>query len=127
MSPTSRFTILILFFSAINGIISASNEEMPRLDNPMSVNYLKKNLRKTHPRLVLNSKTEKNLRRKLKTDPVVQNMFNAIKLNAEEIMDQPYLERNLIGRRLLGTSREMLYRINMLGMVYRIEKDPKVL
>ncbi|HSH19086.1 MAG TPA: heparinase II/III family protein, partial [Draconibacterium sp.] len=36
-------------------------------------------------------------------------------------------ERKLEGRRLLGVSREMLYRINMLGMVYRIEKDPKIL
>src|SRR3546814_4453544 len=33
----------------------------------------------------------------------------------------------MTGRRLLGVSREMLYRMNMLGMVYRIEKKPEIL
>ena len=54
-------------------------------------------------------------------------MYKAVQLNAEEIFGQPLLTRNVVGRRLLGTSREMLYRINMLGMVYRMEKDQKYL
>ncbi|MGH8020774.1 MAG: hypothetical protein ACREIA_21305 [Opitutaceae bacterium] len=45
----------------------------------------------------------------------------------EKIRSEPLLKREMIGRRLLGTSREMLYRINMPGMAYRIEKDPEVL
>lgn len=107
---------------------SSSNESgIPALDNPMSVQYLKKNLRKSQPRLVLNAKTERNLRNKLKADPVIQNMYKAIQLNAAEIHDEPLLERIKTGRRLLSVSREMLYRMNMLGMVYRIDKDPKVL
>ncbi|MCD6354681.1 MAG: heparinase II/III family protein, partial [Prolixibacteraceae bacterium] len=55
------------------------------------------------------------------------NMYKAIQLNAAEIQQQPLLKRIKIGRRLLSVSREMLWRMNMLGMVYRIEKDPKVL
>ncbi|RIH63434.1 hypothetical protein D1164_19830 [Mariniphaga sediminis] len=106
---------------------SFPEEELPKLDNPMSVQYLKKNLRKSQPRLVLNAVTERNLKNKLKTDPVVQNMYKAIQLNAERIQQEPFLERIKIGRRLLSVSREMLYRMNMLGMVYRIDKDPKVL
>jgi hypothetical protein len=102
-------------------------KDIPSLDNPMSVQYLKKNLRKSQPRLVLNARMEKNLRKKLKTDPVIQNMYQAIQLNAAGIMQQPLLERIKIGRRLLSTSREMLWRMNMLAMVYRIEKDPDVL
>ena len=31
------------------------------------------------------------------------------------------------GRRLLAISREMLYRMNVLGMVYRIDRDKTVL
>jgi hypothetical protein len=102
-------------------------KEIPMLDNPMSVQYLKKNLRQSQPRLVLNARTERNLRKKLKTDPVIQNMYKAIQLNASDIMQRPLLERIKIGRRLLRTSREMLWRMNMLAMVYRIDRNPKVL
>lgn len=100
---------------------------IPKLQNPVSVQYLKKNLRKSHPRLVLNAKTDKILKKKLKSDPVVQNMYKAVQLNAAEIQLKPFLVRKKIGRRLLSVSREMLYRMNMLGMVYHIDRDPAVL
>ena len=103
------------------------DKDIPKLQNPITVKYLKKNLRKSQPRLVINSKIEKSLKNKLKSDPVVQNMYKAIQLNAAEIQQKPFLERIKTGRRLLSVSREMLYRINMLGMVYRVDKDPKIL
>ncbi len=117
---------MLLIFS-ITTVVTADEDDIPKLDNPMSVQYLKKNLRKSQPRLVLNSKIEKNLRKKLKTDPVVQNMYKAIQLNAAEVQKKPLLERIKIGRRLLSVSREMLWRMNMLGIVYRIDKDPEIL
>ena len=97
------------------------------LENPMDVPYLKKNLRKSSPRLILTPAIEKQLKKKVQSDPVVQNMYKAIQLNAQQIQTQPLLERKMEGRRLLGISREMLYRMNILGMVYRLDKDPKVL
>ncbi len=106
---------------------SGAEKDIPKLQNPMSVQYLKTNLLKTQPRLVLNADLEKLVKSKLKSDPVIQNMYKAVQANAEEIQKLPLLERKLEGRRLLGVSREMLRRINMLGMVYRIEKDPKIL
>jgi hypothetical protein len=112
---------------AIVSPVFAQEKEPQKLDNPMSVQYLKKNLLKSQPRLVLNSTIEKELKNKLKTDPVTQNLYKAIKANAVEIQEKPLLERKLEGRRLLGVSREMLSRINSLGMVYRIEKDPGIL
>ena len=130
MNTLSRFLIILFILALMVPAVSSGNaadDEIPKLDNPMSVEYLKKNLRKTQPRLVLNSTIERSLKAKLKTDPVIQNMYAAIKLNAENIMTDPLLERKLTGRRLLSVSREMLYRINMLGMVYRMEGDPKVL
>lgn len=105
----------------------AVNNDPIKLDNPMSVQYLKKNLRKSTPRLILTPSIERNLKKDLKTDPVVQNMYKAIQLNAQEIQTKPLLEREVIGRRLLATSREMLYRMNILGIVYRIDRDEKVL
>ncbi|VGO20441.1 hypothetical protein SCARR_02504 [Pontiella sulfatireligans] len=101
--------------------------ELPKLDNPMSVEYLKANLREGHPRLVFTPALVFRLKGKVKTDPVLQNMYAAIRLNAEKIHDQPLLERKMVGRRLLGTSREMLYRINMLGVVYLVEGEPRTL
>jgi hypothetical protein len=105
----------------------AQEHEPQKLQNPITIQYLKKNLRKSQPRLVINSDLEKLVKSKLKTDPVIQNMYKAIQANAATVQGKPLLERKLEGRRLLGVSREMLYRMNMLGMVYRIEKDPKVL
>ncbi|HDR51554.1 MAG TPA: hypothetical protein ENN90_08030, partial [Mariniphaga anaerophila] len=121
------FTLTVTLAHAEMNTPSAGEEDIPKLDNPMSAQYLKENLRKSQPRLVLNAQTERNLRNKLKTDPVVQNMYKAIQLNAFKIQNEPLLERIMTGRRLLSVSREMLYRMNMLGMVYRIDKDPKVL
>lgn len=121
----SLLCIMLMFTTT--SFVSADEGKIPMLDNPMSVQYLKKNLRKSQPRLVLNAKIEKNLKKRLKSDPVVQNMYAAVQLNADAIFDKPLLTRNVVGRRLLGTSREMLYRINMLGMVYRIENDQKYL
>ncbi len=128
-SKKAQLNYLISFLVVmmiISGVAYAA-DDIPMLENPMTVQYLKKNLRKSQPRLVLNSKIEKNLKKKLKTDPVIQNMYKAIQLNAAEVQQKPLLERKKIGRRLLSVSREMLWRVNMLGMVYRIEKDPKIL
>src|SRR5687767_13239304 len=98
-----------------------------KLENPISVKYIKSNLRKSSPKLILTPAIEKKLKSKLKTDPVVKNYFAAMKLNADQILKEPLLTRNMVGRRLLATSREMLYRMNILGMVYRMEKDPAIL
>lgn len=105
----------------------SGKDDIPKLQNPISVRYLKTNLRKSKPRLVLNTELVKMLQSRIKSDPVVRNMYKAIQLNAVSIREKPFLEREMEGRRLLGVSREMLYRINMLGMVYLVEKDPVIL
>src|SRR5690606_41037796 len=131
------FLILTIFFliylplqlkSQTEEKISAEEEpQIQKLQNPLTITYLKNNLQKKSPRLVLNSRIEESLRQKLKTDSVVKNMYEAIALNAKAIQKASLLERKLEGRRLLSVSREMLYRMNMLGMVYRVEKDPEIL
>lgn len=124
---TKQYLIIALLCLTFVFPSPAQKHEIPKLENPITVKYLKKNMRKSQPRLVLNSKIEKELKAALKTDPVVKNLYKAIQLNADEVFEKPLLERKLEGRRLLAVSREMLWRMNMLGMVYRIEKDPKVL
>lgn len=112
--------------SELNRQESKANPDPVKLENPISVKYLKTNLRKSSPRLILTPAIEKTLKRKLKTDPVVKNHYAAIKRNADQILKEPLLTRQMTGRRLLGISREMLYRMNMLAMVYRMEKDPAI-
>ncbi len=135
MKPKIHFIISVLFLTILLSVATQSfcnnllpdEKQITKLENPITVAYLKSNLLKTQPRLVLNTELEKLVKSKLKSDPVIQNMYKAIQLNAIEIQKKPMLERKLEGRRLLGVSREMLYRINMLGMVYRIEKGATIL
>lgn len=124
----TKMNLLLCFLSMVFMFPAFAQENQPqKLQNPVTVEYLKKNLRKSQPRLVFNYDLEKLVREKIKTDPVVQNLYKTIQQKATEIQNKPLLERKLEGRRLLGVSREMLLRINSLGTVYRIEKDTKIL
>jgi len=127
---------LLLFFlpclQASSQSVEIPEKQPVRLENPLSARYLQKNLSKQSPRLVLNKKTEQNLKKKLKTDPVVQNVYKAIKLNAESVFEKPIInldipmeERSQDNQ--LDISRDLLHRISTLAMVYRIEKDPRML
>lgn len=102
-------------------------QDPPELENPITVNYIKRNLRKSSPKLALTPSWERNLKREIKQNPMVANYYEAVKANAEAVLTEPVLTRNVIGRRLLGTSRDMLHRMNVLGIAYRIDGDQKYL
>jgi Heparinase II/III-like protein. len=129
LRPILRLFVVLISFLSVAPAVDAqtATEGIPTLQNPITAAYLKKNLRKSQPRLVLNRDIEKRLKQQLKANPAVQNLYKAIQRDAAAIQNEPLLERKQIGRRLLGVSREMLRRVNMLGMVYRIEKNPAVL
>ena len=98
-----------------------------KLENPVSAAYIKKNLTKASPKLILTPQVEREIKQKLKTDPLVQNYYSYLKKEATKILTEPLLERELEGFRLLFVSREMLRRMTILCMVYRIEKDQEIL
>lgn len=118
--------ILLLIFSLFL-MNTYAQGDLPKLENPMSVEYLKKNIRNGSPRLVYTQKSVKQIRKQLQKDPVLSNMYAAIRLNAEGIYEEPLLERKITGRRLLSVSRKLLYRINMLGFIYLMEEDERSL
>jgi hypothetical protein len=122
---------VISFMSAgnvkLSGQATKTTDGVVKLENPFTAQYLKSKIRKGTPRLVLTPAIEANLKNKIKTDPVVKNYYEAVKLNAKMIMEKPHCARVLQGRRLLGVSREVLYRMTVLSMLYRIDKDPAVL
>lgn len=125
--------ITLLVFSVVTPAEAQTTETgKHRLDNPVSAVYLKKNLPGKLPRLVLNDRIETVLKEKIRKDPVIRNVYEAIRLNAVGIMDKslinldtPMEQRSQDNQ--LDISREMLYRMNMLAMVYRVEKDPRML
>lgn len=103
-----------------------------KLENPISTSYLKKQLSKKQPRLIFNAENERNLREKLKTDRMIQNIYSTIQYHAESILEKDLITLDVTDdpnsqQNQLGISRDFLFRINMLAMVYRIEKDKRML
>ena len=129
MRFTSRNAIWLslLFLIPVYSHTLAIDNEPPKLENPITADYIKKNISKKHPRLILTPKIEKDLKKKLKSDPLVQAYYQYLQNEAAKILEEPLLKRELIGFRLLSVSRRMAERMGVLCMVYRMDKDPEIL
>jgi hypothetical protein len=122
------FSLLIVILAVlITGSDVIAQKAQQKLQNPFSEAYVKSKMSKSSPRLILTPAIERNLRSKLKTDPVVKNYYTAMRVAAGDMLKKPSLTYNVVGRRLLGTSREMLLRMTVLSMVYRIDREPAIL
>jgi len=121
----------VLLFAATLSVYGTSQEKeekgIYKLENPVTTTYLIKNLSKKSPRLILTPAIEKEIRQKLASDPLVKNYYQYLQKEAELILEKPLLKRELEGFRLLAVSREMLERMGVLCMVYRIDKSPEIL
>jgi hypothetical protein len=113
---------LTLFFPAM-----AQHAQIPKLENPVSVEYLKANLSKKTPKLILTPAIEKEIKVKLKSDVLVQNYYSYLKKQADSILEKPLLKHELEGFRMLAVSRQMVERMGVLCMVYRLEKKTEIL
>jgi hypothetical protein len=121
------FLLVIISISRLAFAQSLENHVSQRyqINNPMSVSYLKKNLNRQTPRLVLNKRIDKELKKKLKTDPVVGAFASTLLADAKRILELPLIERVMIGRRMsTGQTRE---RLSTLGMAYHLYKDKTIL
>jgi len=119
--------LLVLFYLALFCPAMAQHTQISKLENPVSVDYLKANLSKKSPKLILTPAIEKEIKLKLKSDIIVQNYFSYLKKQADSILEKPLLKHELEGFRMLAVSREMLERMGVLCMVYRLEKMPEIL
>ncbi|GJM28229.1 MAG: hypothetical protein DHS20C17_08640 [Cyclobacteriaceae bacterium] len=63
----------------------------------------------------------------LEKDPLVIAYYQYLKKQAEQILTESLLKRELQGFRLLAVSRKMVERMGILCMVYRIDKESKIL
>jgi len=131
MKNSKWFILPIGFFLIwITGFIKtleAQDAPLPKLSNPVTVKYLKKKLRKSSPKLILTPTLEHHLKRKLQQDELLKEYYQYLIKASEEIMEKPVLVKKLKGFRMLAVSAEMVNRAGILGMVYRIDKDSKIL
>ncbi|NQU52875.1 MAG: heparinase II/III family protein, partial [Bacteroidetes bacterium] len=124
MKYLNRF-FLILIFSLL--LFATVNVNAQKQGNPITADYLKKNILKKSPKLILTPQIEKELKRKLKSDPIVQHYYQYLKDESNLILKKPLLKRELEGFRLLAVSREMVERMGILCIVYRIDKSQEIL
>jgi hypothetical protein len=117
----------LFFISVFLNTLQAQNNEIPKLQNPFSESYIKENLKPSKPRMIYNARIVENLKTKIKSDPVIKNMYKAIRLDAYKILDTTIINRVKTTNAMLDISRELLRRVNMLGLVYLIERDKVIL
>ena len=98
-----------------------------KLQNPVTSSYLSRHLSKKSPKLILTPQREREIKRKLKSDPYVQGYYDYLKSESEKLLLEPIIERELEGFRMLAVSRDMVERMGVLCMVYRLERQPEVL
>jgi hypothetical protein len=125
----TSFAFVLFFLACLTGTVNAQGKEkeIPKLQNPFSTSFVRENLVKTKPRMIYNEQIVRELQGKIKTDPVVKNLYDAIRIDAFEILDLPVIERVKTSNAMLNISREILRRVNMLGLVYLVERDITIL
>tara|TARA_R110002096_G_scaffold69114_4_gene166215 strand:+ start:610 stop:2427 length:1818 start_codon:yes stop_codon:yes gene_type:complete len=114
-------------FLSVNQAQTSATSPKVKLENPITAAYLKRNLKRTSPKLILTPTIERTLKEKLQSDPLMQSYYQYLQKEAKGILDQPLLKRELEGFRLLFVSRELIQRMSTLAMVYRIERQPEIL
>ena len=73
-----------------------------------------------HPRLLLGAGEEDRVRQAIEAQPILRQADSLILSYCDALLEKPVLERVLVGRRMLNTSREAVKRIFWLGYAWRI-------
>ena len=74
---------------------------------------------KGHPRLLLPAGGEEAIKNNIATNPTWQKVHNDIIAECDLMLDMPPIEKEMIGRRMLGKSRDALRRIFFLSYAWR--------
>ena len=119
------FSLLVLLTFTFQGV--AQERALYALENPVTVSWMKAHVSKQSPKIILTPEIERQLKQKLKSDPLVRNFHLYLQKEASAIQSKPLLKRELEGFRLLAVSREMVERMGILCMVYRLDKSQKIL
>lgn len=114
MRPILKLSfILIIIFS-----FSCNKEDVPKGPDLSEAG---------HPRILLLKGEEQQINDLIDSDATWGKMHFAILEESNKIVGKPVLERVMVGRRLLSTSREALKRIFFLSYSYRMTGEEKFL
>ena len=83
------------------------------------------NLRPGRPRLLLLDDELPRLRESIEKDETAKSWCAGLRRHADKLLDEPPVARVLVGKRMLGTSREAYQRIVTLAGLYRITGDKR--
>ncbi len=126
MKQVIYFLICIFLTLNINSQTNSHENKSTKLENPITEAYIIKHLSTESPKLILTPAIELQLKQKLKTDPTLQHYYGFLKEESERILTLPLIKHELLGFRM-GAGREATRRFGTLCMVYRIDKNPKIL
>lgn len=117
----SKNKLHILFICLLGALLSCSAGEgyvSPQQDSPEYV-------LPDHPRIMLTAGEEDVIMQAVEANPVWEKMHEAVLAESDDIIELPARERTMVGRRLLGTSREVLRRVFYLAYSYRMTGENK--
>ena len=78
-----------------------------------------------HPRLFWTTRDEAGVRDRIKSDPQLKAVWEAVCMTADEMLTEPVVIHRKDGRRLLGRSREALGRMMHLGFAFRLTGEKR--
>ncbi len=102
--------------------ISAPTHVTPAIQQPILTT-----LRPGHPRLLVLDADLSGVRRRLTEDIHVRRWHERLRQQASQMLEEPPVERTLVGPRLLTQSRAALHRIATLAGLFLIDGDPRML
>ncbi len=118
MKYHAALTILLTVF------ISVSNANVSEME---VTDTLLKNLREEHPRLIALKNDVPRVKDLIQSNPDAGALYNRLKREADNILEEEPVEYKLSGPRLLSVSRRCLQRVYTLATLYRLDGHSKYL
>jgi hypothetical protein len=122
-----RFRIYILIFFVLllepNRTWGAEPSAFPPQVELAKIQQLVDDCSPQHPRLLTSAKELAELHESIANDPFRAQLAKVVIARAEQILDEPPVTREVIGRRLLRTSRRCVSRVLTLAMAFHLTGD----
>jgi len=111
--------LAVLLVVSLGAVVTAQAEADPvdqladKLEQPFD----------PHPRLFLTDPNLVDMAGKIEEDPLLGKIWDSIRMQADGMLELAPVERDQVGRRLLGVSRTVLKRVAYLAFAYRLSND----
>lgn len=128
-APDVRFLSALVAVAAVAALTAALRAQPPAPVNPPTppLPDSLRSLRPAHPRLYVLDEDLERVRKLVSADREVRRWHDALQKDAERMLEEPVVERVIVGPRLLAQSRAALRRIGTLAGLYRLDGDRRKL